>query len=571
MADFAWIANSKSDNRYDPLAKVFKQCGIEAEIVIKEKLYDKISEPLALSSIPILILLDPELPESLIEKLKEWRSNLKWYGAIQSPIFVFMVHSDKIRQAQKKWDPSDSNDYDFEILDQLYKSSIAKNKIDGARKNRKHAEFGLLIGESKCMQHVGDFIEKLKDKSSHVLILGESGTGKELVARSLHVLGKRSEYPFIACNVPTLPKDLVESHLFGHEEGSFTGATSTSKGFCEQAHKGTLFLDEIGELQLHLQSKILRFMQDGRVQKVGEKREKQVDVRVVAATNQDLEKMVREGKFRSDLFWRLDVVSIEIPPLRKRKEDVPGLVKYFCLRFAENPGKIKTFGPKALEALCAYEWPGNVRELENAVERGYVLSGQNKIPYECLPQRIQSWFERKMPIKTPTESSNVTYPPNAETFGQGNFSQDRDNIKEAMKLCNGDIRTVLTPFKYLLNPRGNTRFDPKSQINQNKLNIAIEGSGQNVRTSLELLRTILNPDGNKRLGPDKDQCDQERLKMAIDLCRGNIQSTSHLLIIIGYEDNSSIGFIKNRLGLDKSNMKNVIEELAEWYRLKYRS
>ena len=280
MTDSVWIVSSKKDRRYGSLCEILGECDVEVEFIIKDNLYDKISEALQVSSIPILVLLDPELQEGLVEKLRRWRLNLKWYGPNQSPLFVFMADSKAIEDSQKRWDPTDSNNYDFVDLDQLYEKLIAKKRIESARKNRRNAEFGLLVGQSECMQYVNNFIERLKNNLTTVLILGETGTGKELVARAVHMRGERSEYPFIACNVPALPRELVESRLFGHEKGSFTGATHTSKGFCEQAHKGTLFLDEIGELQFDLQSKILRFMQDGRVQMVGGNREKQVDVRL---------------------------------------------------------------------------------------------------------------------------------------------------------------------------------------------------------------------------------------------------------------------------------------------------
>jgi DNA-binding NtrC family response regulator len=251
--------------------------------------------------------------------------------------------------------------------------------------------FENLVGESKAMQKIYSEIEQLADKRTGLLLLGESGTGKELVARAIHYHrnSTRRSGPFIALDCNTLPESLFESELFGHEKGAFTGATKKI-GRCELADKGTLFLDEIGELPPAVQVKLLRFLQEHEFMRVGGTHNIRVDVRILAATNRDLEKAVKDGKFREDLYYRINVVPIVIPPLRDRNEDIPLLIDHFVKRFsAELNVSPKTFAPGAIDMLVTCSWPGNVRELQNVVERLLVLNTKELIEEEDLPESVR--------------------------------------------------------------------------------------------------------------------------------------------------------------------------------------
>lgn len=236
-------------------------------------------------------------------------------------------------------------------------------------------DFHSMVGESPAMKRVYDAIRKVADSRATVLVRGESGTGKELVARAIHYSGNRRDNPFIKVNCAALSAGLLESELFGHEKGSFTGAHDRKVGRFELADTGTLLLDEVSEISLELQPKLLRALQEREIDRVGGTRSIQVDTRIVATTNRDLERAVEEGQLRQDLFFRLNVVPIVLPPLRERKEDIAGLMNRFLERYtAENARSGLSFAPGVPEALAAYDWPGNVRELQNAVERAVVLS-----------------------------------------------------------------------------------------------------------------------------------------------------------------------------------------------------
>jgi transcriptional regulator with GAF, ATPase, and Fis domain len=240
------------------------------------------------------------------------------------------------------------------------------------------------------MQDTFNLIDTVSKSNSNVLITGESGTGKELVARAIHYESSRAEYPFMPIDCAALPEDLLESELFGHEKGAFTGAYEQKKGQIELANGGTVFLDEIGELSLNIQKKFLRFLQEREILRVGGKSRIKVDVRIIAATNRDLESDVKRGAFREDLFYRLNVVIINIPPLRERKEDIPLLVGHFLNKFNKANNKaITTFESDVMRAFMEYDWPGNVRELQNIVERAVVLCPADTITMQYLPRAIR--------------------------------------------------------------------------------------------------------------------------------------------------------------------------------------
>ncbi len=244
-------------------------------------------------------------------------------------------------------------------------------------------QFGKIVGRSQAMRRVFDLIEKVAASRSNILVTGESGTGKELVARAIHERSPRSSAPFLAVNCGAIPGNLLESELFGHVRGSFTGADKDRPGMFREAEGGTLLLDEVGELDQSLQVKLLRVLQERRIRPVGSDRELSVDVRVIAATNRDLADLVREGRFREDLYYRLNVIEIQVPPLRERREDIPLLVDHFCRKYAQESGKsVDGFSPEAMKKLVEHDFPGNVRELENLVERAVILASGDWIQPE---------------------------------------------------------------------------------------------------------------------------------------------------------------------------------------------
>ena len=248
-----------------------------------------------------------------------------------------------------------------------------------------------IVGHSDSLQQAVAMARKVAKHRSSVLITGESGTGKELIARLIHQTGSRSDRPFVAVNCAAIPEQLLESELFGHVKGAFTGAVEDRPGLFEEAHSGTLFLDEIGELPSALQVKLLRALQEGEVRAVGDNSARSVDVRVITATSRDLDADVRDGRFRADLFYRVNVVRIQLPPLRERREDVPELVKHFIGICNKRLGlSIQGATPAAMRMLMDYSWRGNVRELENVVERAMVLADGARIDAEQLPQGIRS-------------------------------------------------------------------------------------------------------------------------------------------------------------------------------------
>lgn len=245
-----------------------------------------------------------------------------------------------------------------------------------------------VVGKSVAMQRVYALVKKVVDSDATVLVQGETGTGKEVLARTVHREGPRAEKPFITINCGAMAENLLESELFGHKKGAFTGAVNDRAGLFEAADGGTLFLDEIGETSLSMQVRLLRAIQEGEIRRVGEERDRQVDVRVIAATHRDLEQCVREGQFREDLYYRLSVFPISLPPLRERREDIPLLAQHFLAR-QTSPQAPRSLTTRAMDALCAHVWPGNIRELQNEVERAALLAGgEERIDTAHLSERI---------------------------------------------------------------------------------------------------------------------------------------------------------------------------------------
>jgi len=307
---------------------------------------------------------------------------------------------------------------------------VAENQF---LRDRVNAEMELsgIVGSSHKIQDVLRMIARLKDTRTPVLITGESGTGKELVARAIHYRGLLSKRPFVAVDCGSLVPTLIESELFGYEKGAFTGAIRSKEGLFQSANGGTIFLDEIGELTPELQAKLLRVLQEKEVRPVGSNQKFKVDVRVIAATNRDLEAAQKEGTFRKDLYFRLNVVTLHLPPLRERRSDVAPLVHYFLDRFA--PGKSVTISPVAMKIMFQYGWPGNVRELENCIERAVALGDQEMIDVSDLPpavgqQQAQSTANDSMTFSDePAASSNTDLE-----------ELERDTIQRVFEQVHGD-------------------------------------------------------------------------------------------------------------------------------------
>ena len=265
-----------------------------------------------------------------------------------------------------------------------------------------------ILGESPAIREVRQLVEKLAPTRTTVLVTGESGTGKEVVARSIHSRSDRRDQPFVAINCGAIPEGLIESELFGHEKGSFTGAVDAKAGLFEVAGSGTLFLDEVGELPLHVQVKLLRALQEKRARRVGGTADIAFSARVIAATNRALEAEVKAGRFREDLFYRLNVIQLRMPPLRERRSDIPAFLEHFLQRFTAELGRSEAaFSPEALELLYAWQWPGNIRELANVVERAATLSDGSIIGAEALPPALRGAELRGGPAEIPTSGIDL--------------------------------------------------------------------------------------------------------------------------------------------------------------------
>ena len=289
------------------------------------------------------------------------------------------------------------------VLEKIWERQqlIAQNRMLKEKLKDKYKSSGL-VGSTPQMKQIFHMIADVAPSTASILILGETGTGKELVANAVHCQSDRACMPFVALHCAALSEGVLESELFGHEKGAFTGAVQARKGRFEMADGGTLFLDEVGEMSLKVQVKLLRVLEKGEFERVGGEKTLKVDVRLITATNRNLEKEVSEGRFREDLFYRLNVITIHLPPLRERKDDIPILSNFFVIKYTKKYKKeIKGFAPEAMEALCAYHWPGNVRELENVVERAIVLCKKNTISVEHLPRNVVPDKDDMSVIKIP--------------------------------------------------------------------------------------------------------------------------------------------------------------------------
>jgi DNA-binding NtrC family response regulator len=340
-----------------------------------------------------LVLLDLALPDrNGIDVLTEIRAHhaqlpvimITAYGTVEKAVTAMQAGATNF--VQKPWD---NEKLVADVRAAVARHLAEEENVQLKRALKQRYNFENIIGKSEPMLRIFDLVTQVAPSRSTVLLQGESGTGKELIAKAIHLNSPRRDRAFVPVNTGSMPPDLLESTLFGHVKGAFTSAIASKKGLFEIADRGTLFLDEIGTMSLETQSKILRVLQDRKFMHLGGVHEIQVDVRIIAATNVDLKQQVREGRFREDLFYRLNVITVDLPPLRQRKEDIPLLVDFFLSKYSEeNERPRRHMSPEALRPLMTYSWPGNVRELENVVERSVVLSSAIDIGPELLPDQI---------------------------------------------------------------------------------------------------------------------------------------------------------------------------------------
>jgi DNA-binding NtrC family response regulator len=340
-----------------------------------------------------LVLLDFALPErNGVEILREIRERdaelpvimITAYGTVENAVNAMQAGATNF--IQKPWD---NEKLLADVRTAVGRRRAEEEVVQLKRALKQRYNFEHIIGKSEPMLRIFDLVAQVAPSRSTILLQGESGTGKELIAKAIHMNSPRKDRAFVPVNTGSVPSDLLESTLFGHVKGAFTSAVVSKKGLFEVADRGTLFLDEIGTMSLETQAKILRVLQDRRFMHLGGVNEIQVDVRIIAATNVDLRQQVKEGKFREDLFYRLNVITIDLPSLRQRKNDIPLLAEHFVLKFAEENGRPPLhMTPEALRPLMDYDWPGNVRELENVIERAVVLATGSSLSIDLLPENL---------------------------------------------------------------------------------------------------------------------------------------------------------------------------------------
>jgi DNA-binding NtrC family response regulator len=411
-----------------------------------------------------LVLLDLTLPgRNGMEILSEIRSHdpklpvimITAYGTVENAVRA--MQSGATNFVQKPWD---NEKLLADVRAAVGWRRAEEENIQLKRALKQRYNFENIVGKSEPMLKIFDLVAQVANSRSTVLLQGESGTGKEVIAKAIHLNSPRRDKAFVPVNTGSMPTDLLESTLFGHLKGAFTSAIASKKGLFEVADKGTLFLDEIATMGLETQAKILRVLQDRRFMHLGGIQEIQVDVRIIAATNIDLRQMVREGRFREDLFYRLNVITVELPPLRQRKEDIPLLVDFFLRKYAEENGRsVPRVTPEALRPLMAYSWPGNVRELENVIERAVVLSSGPEISVELLPDSLIGRGSSLTLHETPSDASLFEIVEDVE----------RRVITDMLERCNWNQTEAAERFRV-----------PLSTLNQKirRLNIEIKKKGR---------------------------------------------------------------------------------------------
>jgi DNA-binding NtrC family response regulator len=407
-----------------------------------------------------LILLDLTLPgRNGMDILAEIRSHETGLPVIMITAFGTVENAVRAMQGgaanfvQKPWD---NEKLLADVRAAVGWRRAEEENVQLKRALKQRYNFENIVGKSEPMLKIFDLVAQVANSRSTVLLQGESGTGKEIIAKALHLNSPRHDRPFVPVNTGSMPTDLLESTLFGHVKGAFTSAIASKKGLFEIADRGTLFLDEIATMSLETQAKILRVLQDRRFMHLGGVQEIQVDVRIIAATNIDLRTLVREGRFREDLFYRLNVISIDLPPLRQRREDIPLLVQFFLKKYAEeNDRPVRRITPEALRPLMSYSWPGNVRELENVIERAVVLSSGTDITIDLLPDNLLGRGSALTLHDPPTDASLFEIVEDVE----------RRIITDMLEKCNWNQTEAAERFKV-----------PLSTLNQKirRLNIEIK-------------------------------------------------------------------------------------------------
>ena len=389
--------------------------------------------------IPDLVTLDIKLPDgSGVDFLKQIRESHPGIPVIMITAFgVVDVAVQALKLGAYDFIEKPIN---FEKLENVIRNALETNRLktqvaQTSKTNRTQFALDNIVGKSKAIREVLDLIRRLAQTSASTLLVeGESGTGKDLVSRALHYESARRDHPFFALNCAAIPETLIETELFGYEKGAFTDAKTMKKGVFEMADGGTVFLDEISEMHLNMQSKFLRVLEDQTFRRVGGVRDISVDVQVVASTNRNLEQAVREGKFREDLFYRLSVVPINIPPLRERREDIPLLIEHFIHHYnTQFRKKVKGVTPEGLKLLKDYPWPGNIRELKNAIERAMILVDRDTIDVDQLPIRIAG-PAAVGPMTRATENHQLRLPPEGAALDD----IEKELIQQALHYANGN-------------------------------------------------------------------------------------------------------------------------------------
>jgi len=382
-----------------------------------------------------VIITDVRMPDmDGIELLRAARELLPDVGVVLMTAFATV---DTAREAFKLGaDDFIQKPFDVDELKIIVKKAFEKQALINEnrafkRAQRERGSVRNIIGHSDKMQAVYQMIETVAEVQSTVLVTGESGTGKELVARAIHDLSPRAEKPFISINCGAFTETLLESELFGYVKGSFTGANANRKGLFEAAHKGTIFLDEIGEMSPAMQVKLLRVLQERKVRPVGAHDEMPIDARVIAATNRDLKAMSADGSFREDLFYRISVIPISLPPLRERSEDIPELVAHFLKKFCEQTGRDCSVSEKAMQFLEDYAWHGNVRELEHTIERAVALERTNEIQPERLPDHVTNYNPTRIKAEFDLPEAGINLVSHLENL-------EKTYVVEALKQTGGN-------------------------------------------------------------------------------------------------------------------------------------
>lgn len=382
-----------------------------------------------------LIISDVKMPDmDGIELLRAVRETLPDVGVILMTAFASV---ETAREAFKLGaDDFIQKPFDVEELKLIVRKTLEKQALIDEnrafkRAQRERGSVKNIVGSSSKMEAIFQMIETVAEVQSTVLITGESGTGKELVARAIHDMSARAERPFISINCGAFTETLLESELFGYIKGSFTGATANRKGLFEAAHQGTIFLDEIGEMSPSMQVKLLRVLQERKVRPVGAHEETAVDARVIAATNRDLKQMSVEGTFREDLFYRISVIPIHLPPLRDRTEDIPDLVNHFVGKFCEQTGRTLSISPRTMQMLEGYMWGGNVRELEHTIERAVALERGEEIQPERLPEHITNYNPARISAEFELPADGLNLSAHLENL-------EKTYVVEALRMTSGN-------------------------------------------------------------------------------------------------------------------------------------